>query len=100
MDIVRKEALPLGLLDAVAREALGAETSGVSTGDAHSRIHLLSDNPAEQRSASSVLANFGKLRLTPSAPSYVQGAAAPVINCHDAMISVRQRAGIYRPARR
>ena len=88
MDIISKESLPLPLLDAVARVALGAATSGVSTGDGHSRIHLLSENPAEQRSASDVLANFGRLRLTLSAPSYVEGEAEPVISCHDGIIAL------------
>lgn len=88
MDIVSKEGLPLWLLDAVAREALGAATSGVSSGDGHSRIHLLSENPAEQRSASDVLANFGGLRLRPSAPAFVEGADEPVVACQDAAIAL------------
>ncbi len=87
MDIISKQALPLWLLDAVAREALGAATCGVSTGDGHSRIHLLSENPGEQRSASEVLAGFGSLRLAPSATTFTEGAAEPVINCQDAAIA-------------
>ena len=64
MDIIIRRALDTRLLNALAREALGAATIGVSVGANMSRIHLPNGNPPEQQRASDLLTTFGALTLS------------------------------------
>ncbi len=87
MDIINNEAWQTSLLDAVARDALGAATCGVSVGGGRSRIHLVNDNPPEQQRASDVFNNFGTLQLSLSAEKFIESDPDPVIACRDRLIA-------------
>lgn len=87
MDIINNEAWQTSLLDAVARDALGAATCGVSVGGGRSRIHLVNDNPPEQQRASDVFNNFDTLQLSLSAENFIEGDPDPVIACRDRLIA-------------
>ena len=87
MDIIGKGAHPVGLLDPLARRALGPATCGVSVSGGLSRIHLLNDNPPEQARASDLLHYFGKLEASASVSQLRVGDADAVVSCRDAAIA-------------
>ena len=86
MDILVNVILPIFAIDAIAREALGNDISGVSVGST-TRIHLLSDSPSNQNVASALLNNFGNLSVNADKTVMNEGDADPVIICNDADIA-------------
>lgn len=87
MEVVRQSILPMALLDCIARQVLGAATSGVSVGGGATRIHLLQSDAASQQCAAALLDNFGGLPLTASPATLRQGDADARISCRDAAIA-------------
>ena len=87
MDIICQADLNIVMLDAVARAVLGGATCGVSAGSGGSRIHLISQNEADQQRASDILNEFGALPLNTSTNRLTAGDGDPVISCGAELIS-------------
>ena len=85
LDISVNAVLPIKIVDRMARETLGNDTSGVSV-DENTWIHLLDDSQANQDIANDVLNNFGDLLVNADKTVMIEGDTNPVITCDDSAI--------------
>ena len=87
MDISKTINSHVAVLDAVAKEALGSDISGVTVNSKQSIINLATDTTDNRNTANNVLDNYGGLTVTADKTAMTEGDADPVISCNDAAIS-------------
>lgn len=87
MNIEHATWRPPLVTDHIARDILGGNTSGISTGPYGTIIHLLNEGQVYQDRAQGILDNWGGLTVTADKTTMTEGDADPVVSCNDAAIS-------------